>query len=142
MPLIPVPGSDEIGEPEVVPEGEYSVTIVSVEEREERINQWLIRLSIDTDVVANPAQIRHYITLPNDGTPQEKINPMVLFAKRFCALFNIPWDGGFDPELITPGQTAQCAVTQSEYEGRVSNSLDLPPIPQGHDFKARARRRR
>lgn len=134
-------------EPEIAPEGkEFDLKVEAVdEERDENKKKHNIRLrvSIEHGRDEGPFQpIFHYIAVPNkkwdEAADKEKNRDKgetsrfkMLMLKRMLHYFNLPWENvtGFAPNDFV-GQTARGGLGQQEYEGRVSNKLIVPNLPQ------------
>jgi hypothetical protein len=126
-------------EPEIAPEGPYDLRCKGVEHETDG-NKNNIRVQIEIEGAEDYAPIFHYMGLPkddDDARDQEKgqkvgttRNTKLLMLKRFMYAFKVPMDGTkFNPNDI-PGSTARLNLKQDEWEGRRSNKLVLPPVPE------------
>ena len=71
----------------------------------------------------------HYVSLPGANDDQDKAKAKLLFAKRFFTQFAISIDGGFEMEQLVGNRAASCKLVQEEYEGNVTNKLQLNRLP-------------
>src|SRR5262245_17071364 len=117
-------------EPEVVPEGRYSLRVVKVmdSETKKKDPMTVVTIRIETNEVANPAPIQHFITYPNGGQWDDM---RALEIKRLLTVFGVRYDeAGFDTEELL-GATGESLVIQEEGDdGVVRNRLKLPRIKE------------
>jgi hypothetical protein len=120
-----------VKEGEIVPEGEYDLRIVKVEDGESRKGNQMttVTIRIEGTDVPNPAPVQHYITYPTPDLPDNQKYMRLLDIKRFLTLFEVPFDkAGFDSEELL-GQTARGMLTQEEgNDGIIRNRLRLPRL--------------
>ena len=121
----------DVKEAEAVPEGEYSLRILKVDETESKKGNPMLALviKIEDAPIKNPAPVRHWIVLPDRDTPDDQVQMRMLELKRLLAAFGIRYDGeGFDTEDLI-GATGKALVTQEEGDdvfdmGTVARTLD------------------
>lgn len=112
-------------EKEPVAEGTYLLTVEDAElqEDDKGRNVVVIRHNIENEPQAMP--VWHRIYLPDDNDDEEKANNKLLFAKRYCDKFGIPYKKtGFELDDIL-GAQAEVQLTVEEYNGRFSNRIKL-----------------
>ena len=130
---------DDAPEEQLPPEGMYPLFIRDIEKGVTKdSNRRKVTCYIDieaTDANGRPYQgVFHVLTFPSEDDWTEdsrKAKQMLLFIKRFCALFEIKLGGQtkFDPEALR-GARGQGHVIQREYEGNVSPSLRLARLKE------------
>ena len=119
---------DAVQENQPVPEGEYTLVIDNVKEKQDDAGNIKGLLVICQIVGADDAQnVMHNLSLPLDTDDETKRKNKLLFMKRLLTLFNIPFSGGIDLQQF-PGKQAKCFLTQEDYQGTISNKIKLPPI--------------
>lgn len=122
---------DKVKEPELVEEGEYNLIIGKVEEGPSKKNPERTVLSciIENQDVPDAAPIFEYISMPAPGDKPETRKMMLLNLRRFCAVFNVPIEGGVNSEDFL-GATGRCYVVQKERDdnGEMANNLKLPKL--------------
>lgn len=129
-------------EEQVAPEGEYDLIIRSVTfGRTKADDRNLITIGMAIEAVDDYQMFSEYLTLPSKEDEGDKDNsPYKMFIrnmKRFLAVFGVDMadtfpsgeQESFDKEALM-GETGHCLVTQSEYEGRVRNTLRLPRLAE------------
>lgn len=128
----------------LAPEGQYDLKIHGCAEDKVpgQKNNLIIDIRFDEDYLP----MRHWIALPlaekdarNDTEkghdPGTTARTKMLFAKRFCYLFGIPFtDTGFNTDDFM-GATVRAGVTQGAYKAKdgsevVTNRLILPRLPE------------
>lgn len=123
----------DVKEASAVPEGEYSLRILKVEEGESKKGNPMLTLliKIEDAQVKNPAPMRHWIVLPDRDTPEDQVQMRMLELKRLLATFGIRYDGeGFDTDDLV-GATGKGFVAQEEGDdGSVYNRLRLPRLKE------------
>ncbi len=128
----------------LAPEGQYDIKVHAL--AEEKVaglkNNLLVDIRFETE---DYMQFRHWIALPipekDARNDQEKGNDpgttartKMLFAKRFCYLFNIPYtDTGFNTDDFLGART-RSGVTQGTFTAKdgsevTVNRLILPRLP-------------
>lgn len=121
----------DVKEAEAVPEGEYALRILKVDETESKKGNPMLALMIKIEdaPIKNPAPLRHWIILPDANTPDDQVQMRSLELKRLLAAFGIRYDGeGFDTEDLV-GATGKAFLTQEQGDdGGVYNRLRLPRI--------------
>lgn len=119
---------DAVKESQPVAEGEYTLVISDVKEKNDTDGTpkgLLVILEIEgADDASN---VLHNLSFPLPADDNEKKKNKLLFMKRFLTLFNIPFAGGIDL-MNFAGKRAKCFLTQEEYQGAISNKLKLPQI--------------
>lgn len=157
MPFIAAPMADA-REDELVPEGEYELTIDSYEEKdgkkEGRTNlQIMITIDNPPAETKSPAPIFHYLSLPHEDDEPKSASFKLRMMRRFLEAFSIPFeDNGFDSDDLN-GAKATLLVTQQEImrgdpprpTGEYSHALRLPKFRNERDEeeeKETPRRRR
>lgn len=118
---------DDVEEAKAAPEGEYSLRIVSADDKFSKGGNRMIeaRIAIEDSSVQAPL-IRHFIMGWDDDTPDEQKRMRKLEIKRFCECFNISHD--FEASDL-PGQTGRSFVAQEEgQDGNIYNRLRLPRL--------------
>ena len=120
---------EDAQEKEPVPEGEYDCIIKSAEIVDSKAirGQENIRVMIevtDSDFPNTP-MIFHYLAGLHPDDDDVKRNNKLLQTKAFLNLFNIPYSGGFALEDMQ-NQEAKCHLVQEEYNGRISNKIQVP----------------
>jgi hypothetical protein len=123
----------DVKEAAAVPEGEYALRILKVEEGESKKGNQMLTLTIkiEDSGIKNPAPMRHWIVLPDSSTPDDQVQMRNLELKRLLAAFGIKEDGeGFDTDDLT-GATGRGFVAQEEGDdGSVYNRLRLPRLKE------------
>lgn len=122
---------DEIKEATVVPEGTYDLRIKRADIKPSKNKPGAINVVVILEIDGEPdaENIFHYISLPNSDDEEKSKNFKALQMKRFLHWFKIPFDSnGFSLEDFA-GATARLPLLVDSYEGRTSNKLDLPRIP-------------
>lgn len=128
----------------LAPEGQYDLKIHGCAEDKVpgQKNSLIIDIRFDEDYLP----MRHWISLPmaekdvrNDQEkghdPGTTAKTKMLFAKRFCYLFNIPFtDTGFNTDDFM-GATVRAGITQGSYKAKdgaevTTNRLILPRLPE------------
>lgn len=126
-------GLDNVREPECVPEGEYALRVVKVEDRESKKGSpmTVLTIRIEDAPIPNPAPVMHYIVPPSDDAPADQAHFRVLDIKRLLAVFNIPYDErGFDSADFQ-GASAKCMLVQETGDDNVvRNRLKLPRLKE------------
>lgn len=118
---------DAIEEDKPVAEGEYTLVVTSVKEREKDGEVTGLLVIHEIQGVEGAANVIHNLTFAKPTDDPDKAKSKKLFMKRYLVLFNIPFAGGIDLAKF-PGSTAKCFLKQEEYQGVVSNKINLPPI--------------
>jgi hypothetical protein len=117
-----------IEENQPVAEGEYTLVIDSVKEKQDdsgNTKGLLVILAIEGQ--DNAANVMHNLSLPLPTDEDEKKKNKLLFMKRFLTLFNIPFNNGLDLTSFL-GKRAKCFLVQDDYQGTISNKIKLPSI--------------
>ena len=117
---------DAIEEDKPVAEGEYSLVITDVKEKNDdsgNLKGLLVILEIEGQEGA--ANVLHNISIPLPTDDADKKKTKLLFMKRFLVQFGIPFAGGVDLTRF-PGARAKCFLTQDDYQGIISNKIKLP----------------
>lgn len=147
MPFIKV-DLDDAHEQQVVPEGEYQLSIVKAEDGESKKGNEMttVYIKVENSPIPNPSLIRHWITYPDPDTPAEQRNLRLVDIKRFLTVFGVAHEGGgFNSDDLV-GATGQCLVIQEEGDdGNNYNRLRLPrlrPASAGSVEGGERRRRR
>lgn len=130
---------DDAPEEQLPPEGVYPLFVRDMEKGvTEETKRRKITYYIDieaTDAQGRPYQgVIHTVTFPNPDdweTDKRKAKQMLLFVKRFLAVFGIHLTGEtkFIPDMVL-GQRGQGHVVQSEYEGNLSPKLRLQRLKE------------
>lgn len=124
---------DEVKEGQVVPEGEYELRIIKVEDGESKKGNMMttVLIKIEDAGIPNPNVIRHWLVHPTSDLPPDQKQMRLLDIKRFLTLFGVAFDrGGFDSDDLL-GQTAKCEVRQEEGEDKeIYNRLRLPRLKE------------
>ncbi len=146
MPFIDM--GDEFGntkETPMAPEGEYDLVCGEPEHNTENgKNSLVIPINFEND---GYAPFRHFLALPQKEKDLEKdkdrgnkpgatSKTKMLYVKRFCYGFSIPFNAtGFETNDV-PGARARLSVTQSEADdqGRIFQNLRTPRLPEGDDL--------
>lgn len=117
-----------VAEPKPVPNALYDLEIVSAESVSSQKGQPQVEVHLGIKGHEDAPIVRHYISLPSEGDDADKKRNKLLFAKRFCHLFNIPYDEtGFDTDDFV-GSKARCELTTEERNGATYNRLNLPRL--------------
>jgi Protein of unknown function (DUF669) len=118
-------------ESEVVPEGEYELRVVKVDDTESKKGNpmTVVTLRIEDSDCRNPSLVTHYITYPSEDLPDNLQYLRSLEIKRLLTLFGVEYSSeGFDSEDLL-GQTARGMLIQEEGDdGVVRNKLRLPRL--------------
>lgn len=137
MPFISVgKNMDEIPEEEAVPEGEYDLEVVNVNDpKESDKGRTVITCAIrvcDPDY-PNARLVSHSLVFPNQEDwehNEQTANMLMRNCKRFLHAFGVEWTSdGFDTDDLLHAQ-ARCALGMDEYQGEVANKLRLPRISE------------
>ena len=117
---------DAIEEEKPVAEGEYSLVITDVKEKQDESgNSKGLLVILEVEGATGAANVLHNISFPLAHDDESKKKNKLLFMKRFLVQFGIPFQGGIDLTRF-PGARAKCFLTQDEYQGVVSNKIKLP----------------
>jgi hypothetical protein len=117
-----------VAEPKPVPVGMYDLEITSAEATNSQKGAPQVEVHIGIIGHEDAPIVRHYISLPKEGEEPGKTKTKLLFGKRFCALFKIPYDEtGFDTDDFQ-GSKARCELTTEERDGNTYNKLNLPRL--------------
>jgi hypothetical protein len=117
-----------VSEPKPVPDSMYDLEIVSAESTSSQGGSPQVEVHIGILGHEDAPNVRHYISLPKEGDDAGKRGTKLLFAKRFCSLFKIPYDEtGFDTDDFT-GSKARAELTTEERNGNTYNKLILPRL--------------
>ncbi len=132
MPKVGYKGIADAKEPTLLSDGPHDLRIVKATWGESKtIGRFRTEVVIESLDSPDSVGIFHYISDPNpEGTEKGEIYKMLL-TKRFCHVFDIPFDEeGFDTDDF-PGKVANIVTkTDTEQEtGRKSTSLVLPELP-------------
>lgn len=135
---------DDVQEAVLVPEGEYELQIVTVEDTESKKGNEMTRIGIkvlDADV-PNPNLVNHWIVYPNDSTPADQVQMRLLDIKRFLHCFGIDApDGEIDSEEFK-GATGRATIIQEEGDdGNTYNRLRLPRLKKAKEKGPKGRMR-
>lgn len=118
-------------EPDIVPEGSYNLRIVKAEDGESKQGNEMttVYIKVESDDFPNSQIIKHWLTYPNSGTPEDQRAMRLIDIKRFLTCFGIKFEGeGFNSEDLV-GATGECLVTQEEADdGNTYNRLRLPRL--------------
>ena len=132
MSFIEVKGLGDDYEDTPVPEGEYELRIVDTREgrnKADTCDQITVLISVEDDEYPNSKTIFHYLTFPGGEDDDNVRRNKMRNLSRFLKLFEVPYEkNGLNSEDML-GLTANCVLTQEEYEGNISNRLRLP-IPR------------
>ena len=130
MAFIKIP-LDEAKESEAVPEGEYALRIIKVEDGESKKGNAMTTVTIRIEDPKYPeaTPVRHWLTYPDSTTPPEQRSMQLLNTKRFLSVFKINiGNDGFDSEDLN-GAEGKCLLVQEQADdGRVYNRLRLPRL--------------
>ena len=122
MGFIEMPLEDAVSK-EVVPEGTYELVIEDAQPPKEGKTSVMVRLSVVDE--PNAKSIFHHIGLIQSDDDEEKRNYKLIFANAFLDAFSIPHEGsGFNTDDMF-GATGKVHLTQEEYNGIVSNRIQL-----------------
>lgn len=118
---------DDVQEDKPVPEGEYTLVITDVKEKNNEDGS-LKNLLVICEIQGHDgaANVLHNISMPQPADDAEKVTNKMKFIKRFISLFNIKTDGGKLNLQNFPGAKAKAMLTLEEYQGNVSNKIKLP----------------
>lgn len=129
MSFLQVEGLGDDYEDEAVPEGSYNLRIVDTREgrnKADTCDQLTVLISVDDDEFPNSKTIFHYLTFPGEADDDNVRRNKMRNVTRFLKLFDVPYEkNGINSEDMV-GNTADCVLTQEEYEGNISNRLRLP----------------
>ena len=129
MSFLQVEGLGDDYEDEAVPEGSYGLRIVDTREGRNKAatcDQLTVLISVDDDEFPNSKTIFHYLTFPGEADDDNVKRNKMRNVTRFLKLFDVPYEkDGINSEDMV-GNTADCVLTQEEYEGNISNRLRLP----------------
>ena len=129
MSFLQVEGLGDDYEDEAVPEGSYGLRIVDTREgrnKADTCDQLTVLISVDDDEFPNSKTIFHYLTFPGEADDDNVKRNKMRNVTRFLKLFDVPYEkDGINSEDMV-GNTADCVLTQEEYEGNISNRLRLP----------------
>lgn len=129
MSFLQVEGLGDDYEDEAVPEGSYGLRIVDTREgrnKADTCDQLTVLISVDDDEFPNSKTIFHYLTFPGEADDDNVKRNKMRNVTRFLKLFDVPYEkNGINSEDMV-GNTADCVLTQEEYEGNISNRLRLP----------------
>ena len=141
MPFIEQAGGSEASEGQVVPSGEgYSLVCKEAEHNVEKFGVALI-IGIETDVVTNPADIFHFISLVKPDDDEKKSTFKHLMQQRTCQAFGVEYNDGFD-YIEFVGKKATLALDQDSYKNELKNILVLPKVRETTEGTSGNRRRR
>ena len=131
MSFIEMPGLGDVQEQPLAPEGNYDLAIIDAKlQQKDNKNSIMCILQIE-NADKDYANIFHYVGLPNSEDDADKAKAKNLFAKRFFVQFSIPVEaGGFEIETLVGCRARDVKITQSEYEGRMGNNLQIDRIPE------------
>lgn len=119
-------GLSKTKRPEPVVDGEYLVRIEAAEIIESKNVPGQENIRIRCILPQEPASeaIFHYIPgiAPSDG--EDRINNKRRMAAGILEAFGLDYDDSFNTDDLV-GQEAELIVTQEEYEGRISNKLQI-----------------
>lgn len=117
---------DAIEEDKPVAEGEYTLVVTDVKERNDESGNLKGLLVIhEIQGVEGAANVLHNISFPLPGDDESKVKNKKLFLKRYLTIFGIPFANGIDLTRF-PGAKAKVFLKQEEYQGVVSNKIQLP----------------
>ena len=129
MSFLQVEGLGDDYEDEAVPEGSYNLRIVDTREgrnKADTCDQLTVLISVDDDEFPNSKTIFHYLTFPGEADDDNVRRNKMRNVTRFLKLFDVPYEkNGINSEDMVVN-TADCVLTQEEYEGNISNRLRLP----------------
>ena len=98
--LIPI-NLNDIQEPKPVPVGRYDLVIASCEEAVSKNGKPQFQVSIGIEGHDDAPNVRHYISLPNEGDEPNALQFKALLLKRFLTLFKQPIPtNGIDTEKL------------------------------------------
>jgi len=119
---------DAIEEDKPVAEGEYTLVVTDVKEKNDESGNLKGLLVIhEIQGATGAANVLHNISFPLPGDDENKIKNKKLFLKRYLTNFGIPFANGIDLTRF-PGAKAKVFLKQEEYNGVVSNKIVLPMI--------------
>lgn len=114
MPFINANLNDAV-ESEAVPEGTYEVRNHSADIRQSKKggkDMIVVTSVIEDGEYPHAAPIMTYLSLPHPDDEERSANFKLLQLRRFCEVFDIPFeDNGFDSDDIA-GTTAEIAIAQ------------------------------
>jgi hypothetical protein len=132
MSFLQVEGLGDDYEDEAVPEGSYGLRIVDTREgrnKADTCDQLTVLISVDDDEFPNSKTIFHYLTFPGEGDDDNVKRNKMRNVTRFLKLFDVQYEkDGINSEDMV-GNTADCVLTQEEYEGNISNRPDRLSCP-------------
>lgn len=123
----------DVGEEELVPEGQYDLRIFATRESKSQSGRdtTIVSIQVEDPNHPNAQPITHVLTIPSDEDWDENPQMATTFMRRnrrFLELFKIPYsEDGWDTEDF-PGQTARAFVSQTkeDNEGNVYNRIRVP----------------
>lgn len=126
---------EEVTEPKAGPEGDYTLVIRDVQEKNNESGQ-LKNVLVLCDVIGAPsgvdadevATVMHNLSIPQPDDDQEKVMNKMRFIKRFMVVFGIPMAGTRLDLSQFPGKQAKCHLVQDEYQGSITNKIKLPNL--------------
>lgn len=127
----------DVKEAEIAPEGNYDLIIdkAEIKDNSDTTGKVNVQVQLLFDGMPEYNRIFHYLSMPTQEDDDAKRQIKQLMVKRFLRHFKIPFDeNGFDVEALA-GAYANTNVTVEEYtndagQSRLSNRLNLPPLPQ------------
>lgn len=128
MSFIQLSGIDDIQEQKPAPEGSYDLCIVTAKMNEKEGKQSIMTM-LEIEGEPDFANVFHYVALPGPSDEPEKAKAKLLFAKRFFHQFGITVDGGVEMEQIVGNRATGAKLIQEEYEGNVTNKLQVNRLP-------------
>jgi hypothetical protein len=130
MSFIEMPGLADAKEPVIAPEGgNYDLCIVDAKLTDKDGKQ-NIRMILEIEGADDFANVFHYVSLVGPDDDEDKAKFKNLLAARFFNQFSVAMDGGIEIEQLVGCRATSCKLTQEEYEGRLSNSLQVNNLPQ------------
>jgi Protein of unknown function (DUF669) len=127
---------DDVEEAVLVPEGEYELQIVRVEDGESKKGNEMttIWIKVLDSEVKNPNLVRHWLTYPTSETPPDQLQMRLLDIKRFLHCFGIDApDGEVDSDEFQ-GATGKATIVQEEGDdGNTYNRLRLPRLKKSKE---------
>lgn len=136
---------DDVEEAVLVPEGEYDLQVVRVDDGESKKGNEMTTVYIkvlDADV-PNPNLVRHWITYPNSETPPDQMQMRLLDIKRFLHCFSIDApDGEVDSDEFLHATGRATIVQEEGDDGNTYNRLRLPRLKKSEEKAAKRSRMR
>ena len=124
---------DDIQEGQIVPEGEYDLRIVKVQDKESKKGNpiTICTIKIEDASTSNVLPVTYVINHVTEGTPEDQVQMRLLETKRFLTLFGVEFSNdGYDTDDLQ-GQTARCFLAQEEGDDKVMrNKLRLPRLKE------------